>query len=273
MSSTIYHADHLAPVIRLVERRAGATLLVRVSVVSDEEVYRWVGIDENTTIEECREVVGIVFGIDGVGADAASKSTLRSVLTAPGESTHFSQGLWSFEMQLADVYPRDESTPPSVCIAGSGSFGGQPFDLRAVNVKLIGAEHVDGIRAAVRPELRELAARARNHDFFPLLQAMDMERASLIDAPVQTTLATLPMEADLRQRDAFWAIILAEACCSSAEETARIAESIMSALGWDGLLVDDIRALSHTSLSALDDIAGERPPAEMLDIFRELIRG
>ncbi|WP_175935805.1 hypothetical protein [Corynebacterium sp. Marseille-P4321] len=275
MSSTLYQADHLAPVIRLVERRAGATLMVRVSVVSDEVVYRWVGINETATIGECCEVVAAVFGIDGkVGADAGREQLLIDVLTAPGSATHFSYGLWSFEMQLADTYPRDESTPPSVCVAGSGSFGNTPFNLREVNVRLIGADYVEGVRAMVRPELRTLAARARNHDFFPLLRALDIGRVSRVEGVDRGRLSELPVETELRQRDAFWSVVLAESCCASdPEETARIAESIMAGLGWEGLRGADIRALANTSLTELDDIAGDRPPLEMLDVFRELIRG
>ena len=45
----------------------GVTLLVRVGLVSDEVVYRWVGIDEDATIADCCEIVGEVFGVEEVG--------------------------------------------------------------------------------------------------------------------------------------------------------------------------------------------------------------
>jgi len=260
MSSTLYRSDHLAPVIRLTERRAGATLLVRVGLVSDEVVYRWVGIDEDATITECCEIVGEVFGIEEVGADAPQERLLCDVLKSPGDSTHFSHGLWSFEMQLANVYPRDESTPPSVCVAGSGAFGPRGFDIGEVNARLMGEVEVPGLRA----EVREFMARARGHDFVPLLQALDVGAGERIEA--------LPVEAGRVERDAFWSLIFALTCCAGGE-TAHIAESIFASLGHEELGIGEIRGLCAESLASLDEIGGERTPAEMLDIYRQLMRG
>lgn len=260
MSSTLYHADHLAPVIRLTERRAGATLLVRVGLVSDDVVYRWVGIDEDATIADCCEIVGEVFGVEDVGADAPQGRLLCDVLKSPGESTHFSHGLWSFEMQLANVYPRDESTPPSVCVAGSGAFGPVSFDIGEVNARLMGEVEVPGLRA----EVREFMARARGHDFTPLLQALDVGAGERIEA--------LPVEAGRLERDAFWSLVFALTCCAGGE-TAHIAESIFASLGYEDLGIGEIRALCAESLVELDEIGGERAPAEMLDIYRQLMRG
>lgn len=260
MSSTLYRSDHLAPVIRLAERRAGATLLVRVGLVSDEVVYRWVGIDEDATIAECCEIVGEVFGIEEVGADAPQERLLCDVLKSPGDSAHFSKGLWSFEMQLANVYPRDESTPPSVCVAGSGSFGPVPFDIGAVNARLMGEVEVPGLRA----EVREFMARARGHDFAPLLQALDVGSGPRIEA--------LPVESGRLERDAFWSLVFALTCCAGGE-TAHIAESIFASLGHGALSMGEIRGLCAESLASLDEIGGERSAAEMLDIYRQLMRG
>lgn len=260
MSSTLYRSDHLAPVIRLTERRAGATLLVRVGLVSDEVVYRWVGIDEDATIAECCEIVGEVFGIEEVGADAPQERLLCDVLKSPGDSTHFSKGLWSFEMQLANVYPRDESTPPSVCVAGSGSFGAVPFHIGAVNARLMGEVEVPGLRA----EVREFMARARGHDFAPLLQALDVGSGPRIEA--------LPVESGRLERDAFWSLVFALTCCAGGE-TAHIAESIFASLGHGALSMGEIRGLCAESLASLDEIGGERSAAEMLDIYRQLMRG
>ena len=256
MSSTLYRSGHLAPVIRLAQRRAGATLLVRVGLVSDEVVYRWVGIDEHTTIADCCHIVGDVFGIEGVGADAPQERLLHDVLRSPGQSTHFSHGLWSFEMQLADIYPRDESTPPSVCVAGSGSFAGMPFDIAEVNARL-------GV-GGLRPEVRQFMARASGYDFAPLLQALDVGAGPSIGA--------LPVEDNSVARDAFWAMVFAQTCCAG-ENTAHIAESIFASLGHEPLAVGEIRALCAESLSLLDEIGGDRSPAAMLDIYRQLMRG
>lgn len=260
MSSTLYRADHLAPVIRLTERRAGATLLVRVGLVSDEVVYRWVGIDEDATIADCCEIVGEVFGVEEVGADAPQERLLCDVLKSPGDSTHFSKGLWSFEMQLANVYPRDESTPPSVCVAGSGAFGPVSFDIGAVNARLMGEVEVPGLRA----EVREFMARARGHDFAPLLQALDVGSGPRIEA--------LPVESGRLERDAFWSLVFALTCCAGGE-TAHIAESIFASLGHGALSMGEIRGLCAESLASLDEIGGERSAAEMLDIYRQLMRG
>ena len=260
MSSTLYRSDHLAPVIRLADRRAGATLLVRVGLVSDDVVYRWVGIDESTTIAECCEVVGTVFGVDGVGADAPRGLELHDVLRKPGESTHFSRGLWSFEMQLADVYPRDESTPPSVCVAGSGAFGPAPFDIAEVNARLMGEVQV----GCLREEVRDFVARAENHDFAPLLHALEVGRGPRI--------SRLPVEAGRRERDAFWALVFADICCAG-PDTAALAEGIFASLGYGPLRIDALRSLCPSSLAELDQIAGDRNQAEMLELYRELLRG
>ena len=80
MSSTIYRSASLAPVINLAAERTrrrnggaaaadvGDTLMVRIVLVSDDTVYRWVGIDERATIRECCTVVETVFGIDELRA-------------------------------------------------------------------------------------------------------------------------------------------------------------------------------------------------------------
>mgnify|MGYP006961970632 CR=1 FL=1 len=235
---------------------ARATLLVRVGLVSDEVVYRWVGIDEHTTIADCCHIVGDVFGIEGVGADAPQERLLHDVLRSPGQSTHFSHGLWSFEMQLADIYPRDESTPPSVCVAGSGSFAGMPFDIAEVNARL-------GV-GGLRPEVRQFMARASGYDFAPLLQALNVGAGP--------RLATLPVETSQVERDAFWSVVFALTCCAG-EEAAETAEHIFASLGHQPRTIAQIRALCPESLHALADIGGERSPAEMLDIYRQLMRG
>lgn len=296
MSSTLYRSDHLAPVINLAAARAqrrgvgqdaGDTLMVRCVLVSDDTVYRWVGIHEHTTIAECRVVVATVFGIDGsegiVAAEAEDALELRDVLRTPGDSTAFTYGLWQFGMQLADVYPRDESTPPSVCVAGSGSFGDTEFNIAEVNAELLGVERVKELESLVRADAREVIGRATTHDFVPLIQALGVERgpadtegaaerarAAGVDP---ARLAKLPLETEQLGRDAFWATTLAAACCADETTTSWLTESIMRSLGWEDMDADTIRALCAASLAELDEISADMSVAERLDIYRDLLRG
>lgn len=288
MSSTIYKSDHLAPVVSLTDARArlagestvGDTLMVRCVLIADDTVYRWVGIHEHTTVEECRSVIATVFGIDDrsdrVRAEADTALELGDVLTRPGESTRFTWGLWIFDMQLADVYKRDESTPPSICVAGSGSFDDATFNIRKVNAELLGVERVEGLEELVRPDAREVLSRAASHDFVPLIQALGVERALLADAPSNhpsPILQTLPVEDDPQARDAFWSVVLASACCVDEEITAELTESIMRSLGWGEMSVVEIRGLCVASLSQLDALCAYLPLPARLDVYRDLLRG
>lgn len=288
MSSTIYKSDYLAPVISLTDARArlagdstvGDTLMVRCALLADDTVYRWVGIHEHTTVDECRSVVATVFGIDDrsdrVRAAADPALELGDVLRRPGEVTRFTWGLWTFDMQLADVYKRDESTPPSICIAGSGSFGDTAFDIREVNARLLGVERVEGLEELVRPDARDVLRRAASHDFVPLIHALGVERALLADAPSNhrsPTLQKLPLEEDLKASDAFWSVVLASACCVDDEITAELTESIMRSLGWGEMSAGAIRALCGASLSQLDALCADLPLPARLDVYRDLLRG
>lgn len=287
MSSTIYRAEHVAPVVSLDAVRArrggaagaGATLMVRCGLVSDDMVYRWVGIHEHTRIAECCETVATVFGIEGrVGSEADPALKLADVLRRPGDSTTFHWGLWEFDMQLDDVYPRDESTPPSVCVAGSGTFGPRPFDIGAVNARLLGAERARRLEELVREDAREVIGRAASHDFLPLIQALGVERgagASGVRAAGarRLRLATLPLETEPRRRDAFWACVLADACFADEAVTDQLTESIMGALGWGELRAAQIRALCADSLAELAELAEGLPMARRLDLYRDLLRG
>ncbi|MEH0147824.1 hypothetical protein V6D40_09175 [Corynebacterium sp. Q4381] len=288
MSSTIYTSDYLAPVISLSDARArlagessvGDTLMVRCVLLADDTVYRWVGIHERTTVDECRSVVATVFGIDDrsdrVRAEADAALELGEVLTRPGESTRFTWGLWTFGMQLADVYRRDESTPPSICVAGSGSFGGAAFNIREVNARLLGVERAEGLEELVRADARDVLRRAASHDFVPLIQALGVERALLADAPSNhpsPILQSLPLEEDPRARDAFWSVVLASACCVDEEVTADLTESIMRSLGWGEMNVREIRGLCAVSISQLDALCADLPLPARLDVYRDLLRG
>lgn len=282
MSSTLYQSDHLAPVISLRAARAqrsaqadpGDTLMVRLVLVSDDAVYRWVGIHEHTTIKECRGVVATVFGIEGeVGAEAADSLELGEVLRTTGDATSFAWGLWQFGAQLADVYPRDRSTPPSVCVAGSGAFGDRPFDIGRVNAQLLGAERARRLEQLVRADAREVIGRASTHDFVPLIQALGVDRDTGARAGSAAALARLPLEDEPRARDAFWACVLADACCADDAVTDRLTESIMESLGWRGMGAAEVRACCAASLARLDALAADLPLAGRLDVYRDLLRG
>ena len=284
MSSTIYEADHLAPVINLTAARAardergsadvGATLLVRCALVSDDAVYRWVGIHEHTTIDECRRVIATVFAIDGeVAAEADGALELREVLRAPGEATSFTWGLWRIAAQLADVYPRDESTPPSVCVAGVGRFGGTPFNIGEVNAQLLGSEQVAGLTELVRDDARAVLRRAHTHDFLPLIRALGVNRDTGPLPVDRRVLAELPREVEPKARDAFWATVLADACCAAPDVTCDISESIMRSLGWEGVGAAEMTRLAAESLGELEALAVDASVPERLDIYRDLLRG
>lgn len=282
MSSTIWRADSLAPVISLTAARGdsgvGDTLMVRCSLVSDDSVYRWVGIHEHSLIDESRLTIATIFALNRldstqpVMAAADGSLELRDVLRNCGDSTTFTWGLWQFDMQLADIYHRDASTPPSVCVAGAGTFGGQPFDIREINAQLIGVERAKELEELVRDDAREIISRATTHDFLPLIQALGVERdtGASANAPL---LAGLPVEAEPKARDAFWATVLARACCADEPTTAWLAESIMSSLGWEDMAAGDICALCADSLAQLDNVTADLPLSERLDVYRELLRG
>lgn len=282
MSSTLWKADHLAPVVSLADVRGhsvGDTLMVRCFLLSDDTVYRWIGIHEHTTVAQCRRVVATVFNIDGdVGSEASGDREIADVLRQTGHSTSFHWGLWEFVMQLADVYQRDASTPPSVCVAGSGAFGATAFDIRAVNAELLGAQRVRDLEELVRADARDVISRATTHDFLPLIQALGVERelgagSRVLGADETSRLAELPRETLPEQRDAFWATVLANACFAGEDVTERLTESIMTSLGWPNMRAAEIRELCTASLAELDAISLNLPLPQRLDIYRDLLRG
>lgn len=290
MSSTIYTSDYMAPVIALSDARArlaggeqepvGDTLMVRCALLGHDTVYRWVGIHEHTTVEQCRSVIATVFAIDDrtdrVRAEADTALELGEVLHRPGATTRFTWGLWTFDMQLADFYKRDESTPQSICVAGSGNFGDTPFDIRQVNAELLGVERAADLEELVRPDAREVLRRAASHDFVPLIQALGVERALLADAPPNhpnPILKALPIEDDPQARDAFWSVVLASACCVDERITAELTESIMRSLGWGELSAAEVRETCRGSLDTLDALCADLPLPARLDVYRDLLRG
>lgn len=255
MGSTLY-TDHLAPVIPL---SPGATFMVRVALASDEEVYRWVGIDSATTIDECREIVAALFGIDDVvGSGSAGQSMLIDVLSSPGDTATFTWGLWQFTMQLADVYPGASDGP--VCVAGDGAFAGRDLDLDAVGQQLAASQ--------LRPEVREVIHRAESFDFVPLLHVLtDGERT--LPAPERERLASLLPEPAGKTSDAFWVHVLAMACFADEPTTRKLALGLMRALGWEDTDADEVFTLSRAGEAFVGDLSA----VDRLEILRELLHG
>ena len=281
MSSTIYQGEHLAPVIELEKARkrkgehaAASTLMVRCAVASDEEIYRWVGLDAHATIAECRDIVRTVFNVAGdVGSTEDPEAEIGDILRERGDITHFHWGLWVFEMQLDQIYPRDASAPPSVCIAAAGEFGGAEFDIYTTNAALMGFDRADRLLASVRPEVRSVLGRAKVHDFLPLLHALEVDGEVGAGTWDVDKLKALPCESDQRGRDAFWSVVLARACFTTSSGTDQLIQSLAHSLGYGHHDADTIRSWCAESLAQLREIVGTAAPIEMLDVFAELIRG
>lgn len=113
-------------------------LMVRSFLLSDDTVYRWIGLPQHTTVVECRRIVATVFDIDGeVGSDTDGALTIGELLRFPGDTLHFHWGLWEFQMQLAEIHLGESDDAAAMCVAGAGEFGPHPFDIRAVNAELL----------------------------------------------------------------------------------------------------------------------------------------
>ncbi|PAT14090.1 hypothetical protein CKJ84_10375 [Corynebacterium sp. NML 120412] len=253
MGSTLY-SEHLAPVIQL---SPGATFMVRVALASDEEVYRWVGLDSTTTIDECREIIAALFGIEEkVGTP--EQGMLIDVLSSPGDTATFTWGLWQFTMQLADIYPGTSDGP--VCVAGEGAFGGADLDLDAVRQQLAASQ--------LRPEVREVIHRAESFDFVPLLQVIADGEPSL-PAQERARLAALLPESAGKTSDAFWVHVLVMACFADEPTTRKLALGLMRALGWEDTDADEVFTLSCAGQAFVGDLSA----VDRLEILRELLHG
>ena len=251
MGSTLY-TEHVAPVIQL---SPGATLMVRVALTSDDEVYRWVGLDSATTIEQCRELIAALFGIEET-VGTPEQGLLVDVLSSPGDIATFTWGLWQFTMLLADVYPGGSSGP--VCVAGDGSFAGHEVDL----------DLTDFIGNTVRPEVRDVIRRAESFDFVPLLQVLsDGERT--LSAQERARLAGLVPASTGKTSDAFWVHVLAMACFADRPTTRRLVLSLMRALGWEDTDADEVFTLSQAGEAFVGDLSA----VDRLEILRELLHG
>ncbi|WP_165164801.1 plasmid pRiA4b ORF-3 family protein [Corynebacterium qintianiae] len=264
-----------------------STFMLRVSAMrGDEEVYRYLGIDESSPLGDVSHAIGVAFSLTGHHAAPAGfatdpgeprpetridpDSTLGDALPGARTTIYYHWGLWRFDLELVEAYPRDDSTPPAVCVAGAGDFG-TPLEITAINRALLGDATADAVLAEARTEVRNIVARSSMHDFVLLLKALDLNREAGADAEVRASIRDLPLERTRAGRDAFWVAALALACLADEETTDTIIATTYSALGYTGVPAVKVRELCSASLGRLD--VDRIPPVERLDVFRALLRG
>lgn len=238
--------------------------------VRGTDVYRHIGVDEQLTLAELHEILGVCFGLE------ASPWSFPGLDPSDGIPTRcvYQWGLWEFDIEVIDAYPRDQGTPRALCLGGSGSLGSVEFDLPLINQELTGRNTIDSVLSLTKPQLRAMIERAELFDFVPLLQAIDLTQAShSLNLP-------LPLERDPAARDAFWSLVLVLACFAEPAVTDELLETTMATLGWvedDGspLTAPAIRALCAESLQQLARVGAygrfAKSPVERLDIYRELL--
>lgn len=281
--------QHRAPVIDLAlarARRSGApprrrTLVVRVATMkSDEEVYRYLGFADDARLPEVQHAIAVAFSLpDAQPAPArfsgAPGDTLGEALRGGRGPFTFTWGLWRFDLQRVEEYPRDRSTPAAVCLAGSGDFGDTPFDITGINRRLIGDDRADDVLRAARPEVRDVITRSRMFDYVLLVQALDLGCGG-VDKRAREAAETLPRERGSEGRDAYWCVVLGLACFADAETTDAVIESTFEALGWPRRTADEVRDLCSGSLVRLAALGvfgpGRTSPVERVEVLRELLR-
>lgn len=284
--------EYRAPVVDLAlarsRRGAGETLLLRVSAMKgDEEAYRYVGVDGAGPLGDVARVIAVAFALPShpvtpAGFCAPSGAVpqdrqLSQVFSGEQTTIFYTWGLWRFTIELAQRYPRDNSTPPAVCVAGSGDFGREPFRIAEVNRALLGDDMANDVLRHSHPEVRELVARSHMYDFVLLLKALGADHAPEVGEPERARIRQLPRERTRAGRDAFWTVALALACLADDETTDTIISTTYASLGYEGVPAAEVRRRCAGSLVRLASLgaygAAEDAPADRLDIFRELLRG
>ncbi|AGS33711.1 hypothetical protein B841_01140 [Corynebacterium maris DSM 45190] len=266
------------------------TLILQISHVrTDAEAHRHIGIDDSLHLSDLQHVIAVSFGLeetapwkfDDAGERIEADDPLHLHLGVAGDHILHTWGLWEFTVTVVDSWARDDNTPRALCVGGSGSFGGTRFNLNEINAELTGEETIEHVLAGTVPPVSELVERSGLYDFVPLLQALDLRRATYLSEEVRRRLAELPLEDDAAGRDAFWSSTLALASLSGADFAEHVLETIMAALGWiddDGsrLTAEAAKALCASSLEVLEELgaAGEDvlSPVDRLDLYRELLR-
>ncbi|MDK8578381.1 hypothetical protein QP905_08490 [Corynebacterium pseudodiphtheriticum] len=279
------------------------TVIVRASLVRDDyEIHRHIGVSESLTLAELADVLVTCFDLRDEQTPWHFTPTGRLPTTSRAETSraetsrvdpqhlvgeylgsehagvNFHWGLWVFQLQTVETYPRDKETPVALCVGGSGSFLGSKFDLTAINAQLTGPDAIDQVLAEVNPEVGALIRRSGVTDLVPLLQAIDLGRECAVDAQVRARLEQLPLETEPRRREAFWACVLGLSCMGGPEMTDEIAGVLFAALGDSGQSGQTgqsvkPRQLCADSLSVLGQCVAEVAPVDRLDLYRVLLRG
>ena len=266
------------------------TLILQISHVrTGAEAHRHIGIDDSLHLGDLQQVIAVSFGLEETtpwkfGDDDEHldpDDPLHLHLGVAGDRILHTWGLWEFTVTVVDSWVRDDNTPRALCVGGSGSFGGTAFNLNEINAELTGEETIEHVLAGTVPEVSDIVERSGLYDFVPLLQALDLRRATYLPEDVRRRLAELPHEDDAAGRDAFWSLTLALASLADPDFADHILETIMAALGWvddDGsrLTADATRALCASSLEVLEELGAAGPnrlsPVDRLDLYRELLR-
>lgn len=279
------------------------TVIVRASLVRDDyEIHRHIGVSESLTLAELADVLVTCFDLRDEQTPWHFTTTGRLPTTSRAETSraetsrldpqhlvgeylgsehaglNFHWGLWVFQLQTVETYPRDKETPVALCVGGSGSFLGSKFDLTAINAQLTGPDAIDQVLAEVNPEVGALIRRSGVTDLVPLLQAIDVGRECAVDAQVRARLEQLPLEDAPRRREAFWACVLGLSCMGGPDMTDEIAGVLFAALGDSGQSGQTgqsvkPRQLCADSLSVLAQCVAEVAPVDRLDLYRVLLRG
>ena len=279
------------------------TVIVRASLVRDDyEIHRHIGVSESLDLAELADVLATCFDLRDEQTPWHFTTTGRLPTTSRAEASraetsrvdpqhlvgeylgsehagvNFHWGLWVFQLQTVETYPRDKETPVALCVGGSGSFLGSKFDLTAINAQLTGPDAIDQVLAEVNPEVGALIRRSGVTDLVPLLQAIDLGRECAVDAQVRARLEQLPLETEPRRREAFWACVLGLSCMGGPEMTDEIAGVLFAALGDSGQSGQTgqsvkPRQLCADSLSVLGQCVAEVAPVDRLDLYRVLLRG
>lgn len=268
------------------ERDAQTVIVNAILSSGQEDIQRHIGINDSKTLEDLRSVLDICFGftkepapwtftgVDSPHDKLNEADAIYFHLSVPGDKIQYRYGLWNIAVEVVDSIVRDDSTPQAVCIGGYGDMPDGPFHTSAVNERITAVAGDLNVLAHVRPEVAELIERSGVYDFVPLLQALGLSKPR--QAEVTENLANLPVEKKRQSRDAFWAMVLSLACMSDEELTDSVAVSLMSALGYGELDIDDITSLCHESLGVVESLGcyGDEPrcAVERIDIYRELLR-